>query len=372
MIVVIADDMTGAAELGGVGLRYGLRVRVSAIVSCLPETDLLVCYANTRSMTQQDAVTKMTQMTKEATALRPSLFYKKIDSVLRGHVLAEIRSQMQVMGSERALIVPVNPQLERTIIKGNYFVQGQPIHETGFSSDPEFPISSSDVKDMLGSADIHIAAKHAAIEGISIGEAETMNDVEAWAASDLDKTLLAGGASFFSSLLASRFGLIDERSRVELFEPLLLVTGTRFQKSRNRLDAFEHLVTYVPTAVLNKSKSDSLQIGSAADAVVEILSMYGRGVLAIAEDDARFDPALICDGLSEVASLVMKRIKVHELLIEGGSTAFSITQKMELGSFTPTHELEQGVVRMQADSMKDLNITIKPGSYDWPSEWRFT
>src|SRR5882757_10096749 len=42
MIAVIADDLTGAAELGGIGLRYGLSVEVNMDVNLSTKADLLV------------------------------------------------------------------------------------------------------------------------------------------------------------------------------------------------------------------------------------------------------------------------------------------------------------------------------------------
>ena len=68
MIVVIADDITGAAELAGIGLRYGLRVVVADDILSAKETELLVVYTNTRSMMEKDAVAVMTMMTEKAKA----------------------------------------------------------------------------------------------------------------------------------------------------------------------------------------------------------------------------------------------------------------------------------------------------------------
>jgi hypothetical protein len=58
-------------------------------------------------------------------------------------------------------------------------------------------------------------------------------------------------------------------------------------------------------------------------------------------------------------------------LIEGGTTAYSIIKKIRWQSFTPTEELQQGIVRMQVEGINDCHLTIKPGSYDWPTEWNF-
>src|SRR5690349_11683933 len=101
MIIVIADDITGAAELAGIGLRYGLRVKLAAKVRKYEDTDLLILYSNTRSMEKDQAVETMKQLTLKAGTLSPLFVYKKTDSVLRGHVLAELKAQMEVLELEK-------------------------------------------------------------------------------------------------------------------------------------------------------------------------------------------------------------------------------------------------------------------------------
>jgi uncharacterized protein YgbK (DUF1537 family) len=42
MIAVIADDFTGAAEIGGIGLNHGLRVLIETKVKAVSGIDLLI------------------------------------------------------------------------------------------------------------------------------------------------------------------------------------------------------------------------------------------------------------------------------------------------------------------------------------------
>ena len=92
MIVVVADDFTGAAEICGIALRYGLKVKLNTVVEQgdAAGTDVLVVATDTRSMPRAAAVAHMANITAAVAKLKPALFYKKIDSVLRGHVTAEI------------------------------------------------------------------------------------------------------------------------------------------------------------------------------------------------------------------------------------------------------------------------------------------
>src|SRR3954468_24688510 len=125
MIAVIADDLTGAAELAGLGLRYNLIAEIATEVDPDSTADLLVISADTRSITEEEAVVKIKRINTELLKLHPQLIYKKIDSVLRGHVVPEIRAQMETMQLSRSLIVPANPYLERTIRDGQYYFKGE-------------------------------------------------------------------------------------------------------------------------------------------------------------------------------------------------------------------------------------------------------
>ena len=66
MIVVIADDITGAAELAGIALRYGLRVSLSNEIKKSEGFDVLCLYTNTRSVQKNDAVAMMKEVTQKS------------------------------------------------------------------------------------------------------------------------------------------------------------------------------------------------------------------------------------------------------------------------------------------------------------------
>jgi len=101
MIAVIADDFTGAAEIGGVGLRYGLQVLIETVVNDVSNVDLLVIATDTRSLEASQASEEMAKITGQLMQLHPDIIFKKIDSVLRGHVALELEAQMHVTAEEK-------------------------------------------------------------------------------------------------------------------------------------------------------------------------------------------------------------------------------------------------------------------------------
>jgi uncharacterized protein YgbK (DUF1537 family) len=377
MIVVIADDITGAAEMGGVALRYGLKTIVSEDVDANVKADVFIIYTNTRSMKKEEAVEVMAGLTKKASELQPSLFYKKTDSVLRGHILAEMKAQMQALNTSKALFVPANPSLGRIISDGKYYVNDGPIHQTSFANDPEFPITSSNVLDMLGNENIPVnVIKHDDSlneKSVFIGEEKTNEDVLAWANKVDEKTLTAGGASFFNALLSMKYQLRNESKKpVDLSWPLLLISGTTFQKNVQRIKAYSQLVSYMPANIFNEKEINDSAFQKWNEDILEKFSKHNKAIIAVDNStNKKTDSNLLREKKAKIAELILKKIKLKEILIEGGSTAYSIIKKIGWKSFTPTEELQQGIVRMQVEGVTDLHLTIKPGSYDWPAEWKF-
>jgi len=66
-----------------------------------------------------------------------------------------------------------------------------------------------------------------------------------------------------------------------------------------------------------------------------------------------------------VAKQLIEDEGIKEIFIEGGSSAASIFEALDITEFEPTDELSRGVIRMKAEG-RDLYISVKPGSYDLP------
>ncbi|MDE6694137.1 MAG: four-carbon acid sugar kinase family protein, partial [Muribaculaceae bacterium] len=148
MVCVIADDITGAAEMGGIARRLGLSVCLSLDGHIREDCDVAVIATDTRSMTEEEAVYETRRVTSDLKEERRiKAFFKKTDSALRGHVVAELSVMMEILDREGALYLPANPTKKRVISDGRYLIDGVPIDETAVSFDPDFPAFSSRVSE---------------------------------------------------------------------------------------------------------------------------------------------------------------------------------------------------------------------------------
>jgi uncharacterized protein YgbK (DUF1537 family) len=279
-----------------------------------------------------------------------------------------MKGQMHALNTCKALFVPANPSLRRIISDGKYYVNDEPIHQTSFANDPEFPITSSNVLDILGNENIPVnVIKHDDSineKGVSVGEAKTNEDVLAWANKVDGKTLAAGGASFFNALLSLNHPLKNEKKRaVELSSPLLLISGTTFQKNVHRIKEHSQLVSYMPANIFTDEKINDSTFENWSDDIFEKLSKHNKAIIAVDNStNQKADSNLLREKKAKITELILKNAKLKEILIEGGSTAYSIIKKTGWQSFTPTEELQQGIVRMKVEGVTDLHLTIKPGS----------
>ena len=383
-IIVIADDFTGAAEIAGIGLRYKLTVEIMTNLETDSQADLWVIAANTRSLTEIEAKKIISELSKKLLALKPTLIYKKIDSVLRGHILVEITEILQKTNHHQVLIIPTNPSLGRIIINGNYFVKGVLISETSFAHDPEFAIKSSHVLAMIKAENTNVQVlKTTAVlpeKGIFIAEAETKQDIEYWSFQANKHTLLVGAADFFNAILAKHcqnnleenydviFGknvsesviptkegtddlypqsyllseynssLLrrDDKFVEDIKAKTLYISGTTFGKNVQAIALKSQLdgsVSYLPKAFFN-DKNEAKIVQEWANEILCLLQNHPSVIVAIG-DLSNYDvlPTQLAKWMGLVVKKVLENCEIQELLIEGGATAAAILQNIILHSF---------------------------------------
>jgi uncharacterized protein YgbK (DUF1537 family) len=131
-IGMVADDLTGAADVVAPFARQGLTANVGFDLGGKPrfrmETgDALAYDTETREMPGA-AVIKIANRTRAATrrlvSLAPALLYKKIDSTLRGHLRVELEAMRRELPDRLAVICPAFPANGRMVERGSLHAPG--------------------------------------------------------------------------------------------------------------------------------------------------------------------------------------------------------------------------------------------------------
>ncbi|MFC4811153.1 four-carbon acid sugar kinase family protein [Paenibacillus sp. GCM10023250] len=155
MIGIVADDITGANDIGIMYAKAGLRTDVYPLEAWDPgavakdRPDVLVIDTNSRLDRPEEAYAKAA---KAARALREAgcaRFVNKTCSVFRGNVGPEFDAMLDTLGAEFAVVVLGFPKNGRTTLGGVHYVHGKLLEESEFRRDPVHPMTESNLIDIL-------------------------------------------------------------------------------------------------------------------------------------------------------------------------------------------------------------------------------
>jgi uncharacterized protein YgbK (DUF1537 family) len=368
-IVVLADDLSGAAELAGIAFAQGYSAEVQRRFEPASAAEIIAVDTDSRRLTPAAASQCVRTIASAVVAAHPAWMFKKVDSVLRGNARAEIEALLCVTGHERAVLIPGNPSRGRIVENGLYSIHGRPLDQTEFAGDPEHPRLSAKVVDLLGGAGavaVHLLPIDSSLprRGICVPDVVEPEHVQARAAQLDDDSLAAGAADFFAAVLNRRGlgkrGPSGRAMEVRIEHPALLVSGSRSawpQRKRECEDAG------VPALV----------VPAATGGAVASLRAAGSLVLAIGDEAAgESTPEIQLPRLVNAAAQVIDGIAIRALLAEGGATAGALAQRLGWTRFVVTVSAPAGVGVLQPlDSSGAPTFLIKPGSYAWPAAiWR--
>ncbi|MDE3067138.1 MAG: hypothetical protein KGJ60_06250 [Verrucomicrobiota bacterium] len=394
MIGVIADDLTGAAEIGAVGLRHGLRAEIVRRGKPSGRAEVVCVDTDSRSCSPDEAGKRAASAARLLRSAGARWIYKKVDSVLRGQVTAEVEAVMAQLRLNRALLLPANPSLGRVIRDGQYFVRGKPIHRTEFARDPEHPRRVAQVLRLFKLPRRFLLrlsnGEHALADGtIIVGEAATPQEVREWAALHGAEMLPAGGAEFFNALLGAAGGGPDCRPpdgsrpkappsggkpaphRRELF-----VCGTFAEAARRFVDEARRRkipVFSLPQELIWGAKLSPAAAEVIASRVVAALDEQPRAILNVGLPTVH-DPGVarrLSHAVVQIAEVVLRRVQIPRVFAEGGATSAELVRRMGWARLTVQCELAPGVAVLAVDGEESIRLTIKPGSYSWPAGFQF-
>lgn len=393
MIGVIADDLTGAAELGAIGLHFGLRTEI--IVLNLPEVgghvpaapdlsdvDLVCIDTHSRSCSAEDAARRAEAAARLLQRGGAAWIYKKVDSVLRGQVVAEVEAVMKALDFKRTLLIPANPSLGRTIKRGRYYIHGKLIHKTEFARDPEHPRTSSDPLKLLGASTMPIRVcgirETLPRAGIIVGATASTKDLKLWAARRSPSMLAAGGAEFFGTLLARRMRSTKAQPDaipevVSNGDRELFVCGTISDSARKFIRAARAGGTPVyslPKELVWGAGFTPVAAEAISQKIVNALQSHPRVILNVglrALRERTIARRLVSD-VTQVAALVLRQADIAHIYAEGGATAAELSRNMGWSRLKVVRELAPGVATLAVGKTRTSCLTIKPGSYVWPQQ----
>ena len=368
-IVVIADDLSGAAEVAGIAFAHGLSTEVQRGFDAQSAPEVLVVDTDSRGLPELEAGERVQEVTKQIIAAGPCQLFKKVDSLLRGWPRAEIEAMLRATGLRRSLLIPANPSRSRVIEKGQYFARGLPLDQTEFARDPEHPRLSADVRMLLGNgiAPLSLVGAEEALPAaeIIVPDATTLEHLGCRAAQLDADTLPAGAANFFAAWLQHHTKAQPRadagQPRLEVTLPALFVCGSRLAIGKR---AAEAAARGVPVLFLTPDARD-LYTSQAAEILDENRSL----LFANSDEPTSLTPRELTSRFAAAVAGILARTRVATLLVEGGATAAAVIDQLSWRRLSVVAEAPSGIgVLVPVDIADQLRLIIKPGSYPWPAE----
>jgi D-threonate/D-erythronate kinase len=367
-LVIVADDLTGAADSAALMTRRGRTSIVLEAGGEWPADDVLAVDTDSRHREPAVAAAAVTDATRRAVSLGAQVV-KKIDSTLRGNVAAELRAMSDVFaasGEHRLLVVaPAFPATGRTTVDGVVHVDGQRLSAHG---------SDGDVVGLLGRGGLR--AGHLGRVALSGPDALAERLVQAhdrWEAvvvdsesdRDLETVVAASRRTSVPVLLAGSGGLTrplagpprPSYDDAAGDRPVLVVVGSYASVSRAQR---HRLVESGLTPVLLHD-DDEANTSRTVDDLVRALA-HGDAVLS-PDPDAPVDrgqAARVAQLLADAATGVLDR--VGTLVATGGETARAVLTTAGVSRLVVSGEVEPGVVRGRVPEL-DLDVVTKAGAF---------
>ena len=383
--LILADDLTGAADSAVAFARHGLSASV-AWGDDPPGDTVLALDADSRRLAP-DAAAARHRALLQAHHREGAALFKKIDSTLRGQPAAELAAtvrHLRIRGrGALAIVAPAFPATGRTTVGGRIQVDGQPLeHSPLWARDHGYP--DADLQAVLRSAGLRV--RLAGLDAVRTGLAEAVDDAlaagadalvcDALSAADLRRVaeatlpraadLFWTGAGGLAEALAASVAGPAAPAPVEVSGGILLVVGSVAESSRAAAallaaDGALHVERIPPVVLQSGPGTPAWQ--DAARRVAQALTA-GNDVLvetaAALGVDLRHGAALA----QELAALLRPAAPgLGALFATGGETALALLNALGVTSIQVIGEIEPGVPLGRTRGALAIPVVTKAGAF---------
>jgi len=299
-IAILADDLTSAADGAGPFVDRGLAAALGR--RKLPDPAAAVAAIDSGSRSATPAQAREAVARWSAGLSRRSIFYKTVDSTLRGHVALELEACFKASGRTSLVFAPAFPGAGRTTVNGIQLVDGVPVAESAYGRDPVHPARHSTLAELVPPC----------IEDVTMLDARTQDELDAQVAAIPDpESRLWVGSPGMALALARRFG--PAAAAPAAFDgvdtEVLVVVGSANPCSHRQADQ------------LNAAAGVTLLRGPAARAG---------------------DPAAVLRRIAQEAARIFRQGRCGALIVTGGDTMEAVLDLLDIHEFDILRELEPG------------------------------
>ncbi|RQR53863.1 four-carbon acid sugar kinase family protein [Burkholderia sp. Bp9140] len=399
-LLIVADDLSGAADCAVAGLRHGLTAMVLLDPEHAPAptsgVGILSVDVDSRRA-PRDVAARRNIAAVESLSHAGTRLYKKVDSTLRGNVAAEVAALTSHLGM--AIVCPAYPASGRTTRDGRQWVRGVPVEASEYWRNENIP-GKADLVALLSAEDLRVA--HAAIgavrgepdalaarmrqlqaDGVQavVCDAESDADLQriARASARLDNVFWVGSAGLapavIETLAPTRSTTRPAAGSEDPHGPVLTVVGSMSSISHAQLDCLKAhagaslVALEVAVSALDDPRSNVTTV--VCDAL-----RRGRHVVVSLSQTQRGD---VQDGLlfcNRLAALLAPAVRYAGAIIAtGGETARALLTAAGASALRVVDEIEDGMPLLECRLHgRTLPVVTKAGGFGQPASihhaWR--
>lgn len=413
-IGVVADDITGANDIGSMFANGGYRVHVyawdrfDASSPTLEALDVCIIDTNSRLDSPELAYRKVFAATEQLQAVGCPRFFNKTCSVFRGNVGAEFDAMLDALHEHFAVVVLGFPKNGRLTRDGIHYVHGQRLEESPFRQDPIHPMTQSRLEDILQSqtqrsvgsishsviaqgsrvlpehveamrersdylifdvaeqATLATIAEAVGDERVLCGSSALAEELPAvWGPSEAqgrdDALPLADGAGILTvagSLTPQTAAQIEYM--VMSGTPRVAVDTMCLFDQKKRQAEIERVVAQLLQPIL---AGEHALVHAANDPAVvsstrELGQRYGKSMTEVAR--------LVTETLAEIVAQTLHETGVRRLVVAGGETSAAVCRRMGIGGLRIWKEIQPGLPSCVSLTDPPLLLVLKSGSFGTP------
>jgi len=371
-VLIVADDLTGAMDSAGPFAEIGVETWVVAVPmqydpATIARARVVSVNTDSRHLPAAQAANRVREIVRR---LGPGAFdvvVKKIDSTLRGNVVAEILALLETSGRRGAVIAPAFPAQGRTVKGGVVYVNGVPLAETAFARDalsrpPLAPLQQvfAEAQPGLGVAIAGPAVEFSSGSNTRIWIADGATDADLAATVSavqgrLGELLLAGSAGITKPLARACFaGAVSQAAPEKLSGTIVFVVGSRAVQSAEQV---ESLLQEPGTRLLRapNGRLSQKEFPAARNLVLKATADNAAG-----EGDAQQVAADMARNAIDAA----RRTHAQALVATGGDTAIAILTASDNPALQVLGDLMPGIpyARIRVDGAP-LWLVTKAGGF---------
>ncbi|MBZ4682971.1 MAG: D-threonate/D-erythronate kinase [Fusobacteriaceae bacterium] len=358
-ISIIADDFTGANDIGIQLKKYGLKVITKTYNTKISvKSDVEIISTESRNIDKKQAYERVKNSFLEIKA--SDKFFKKIDSTLRGNIKEELKAiQENIDKKEKILVIIGFPNTNRKIINGKHYIGETPLHLTEFKNDPYHPIKTNDLLEYFQGEIVKINDIRDNLKEklentksqIIIFDTENNNDLDIIAKSvielQLDKYII--GSSGIMEYLMKYWGYSKQQ--------IAIISGSCNAKNIEQIKILEKDNNIEVVDVDFTKKNIDVDIKKYKK---DILIRSIKDIEQYNKSKLNYEIEEITDIFTEISKKIIKENSIKNLIISGGEISINVLKKLNIEYLEVIKEIEPGIAYLK---YKDYNIITKPGGF---------